>query len=178
MPGAKLAPAASFANWKKQTSVFTTGEASTGIPCAMVDRLLRALPGVSGLLATVAREIVHELDPSVEGTGPHGLTERAYLRSPREPSRPPLPASRFVTIGRNIPLHEAGFRIFSIVSDFPQVVFVWQRPRHDERIETIWKIRFSAIGLAGPKIVARPSQDWLARKYSLGRSENLIFAVH
>jgi len=27
MPGAKLAPAASFANWKKQTSIVTTGEA-------------------------------------------------------------------------------------------------------------------------------------------------------
>jgi len=43
----------------------------------MVDRLLRALPGVSGLLATVANaNRLRQLDPSVEGTGPHGLTVR------------------------------------------------------------------------------------------------------
>ena len=43
----------------------------------MVERLLRALPGVSGLLATVACGLVmSRLDPSVEGTGPHGLTVR------------------------------------------------------------------------------------------------------
>jgi hypothetical protein len=63
---------------KKHTSKVTTGETGrSGIPCTMVERLLRALPGVSGLFATVAREIVRELDPSVEGTGPHGLTVRA-----------------------------------------------------------------------------------------------------
>ena len=46
------------------------------LPARWLYGLLRALPGVSGLVATVAREIVHELDPSVEGTGPHGLTVR------------------------------------------------------------------------------------------------------
>ena len=50
----------------------------SGTPCAMVLRLLRALPGVSGLLASVAcRLVIGGLDPSVEGTGPHGLTVHA-----------------------------------------------------------------------------------------------------
>src|ERR1700748_1589698 len=52
----------------------------SGTPCAMVLRLLRDLPGVSGLLASVAYGIItRKLDPSVEGTGPHGLTVRACI---------------------------------------------------------------------------------------------------
>jgi len=49
---------------------------SQNIPCAMVLRLIRDLPGVPGLLATVARELVHELDPSVGGSGPHDFAVR------------------------------------------------------------------------------------------------------
>jgi len=42
-------------NETKHASVFTTGSPDhTGIPCAMVLRLLRDLPGVPGLLATIA----------------------------------------------------------------------------------------------------------------------------
>src|ERR1700759_1337175 len=50
----------------------------SGTPCAMVLRLLRALPGVSGLLASVAcRLVIGGLEPSGEGPGPHGLTVHA-----------------------------------------------------------------------------------------------------
>src|SRR5215472_1826271 len=66
-------------------------EITPALPAQWFERLLRALPGVSGLLATVAREIVHELDPSVEGTGPHGLTVRRRvirLLTRRHPSHP------------------------------------------------------------------------------------------
>ena len=77
MPGAGRTRSLACKN-KKQASIVTTGQPkSLGTPCAMVLRLLRALPGVSGLLASVARGIItRELDPSVEGTGPHGLTVR------------------------------------------------------------------------------------------------------
>ena len=63
----------------------------SGIPCTMVERLLRALPGVSGLLATVAARSLTQLDPSVEGTGPHGLTVRvsAIVLRPRIHRIPP-----------------------------------------------------------------------------------------
>ena len=36
---------------KKQAAVTTGSAGSTGIPCAMVLRLIRVLPGVPGLLA-------------------------------------------------------------------------------------------------------------------------------
>ena len=50
---------------------------TSGIPCAMGYGLFRALPGVPGLLAAITRELVHELDPSVGGSGPHDFTVRA-----------------------------------------------------------------------------------------------------
>jgi hypothetical protein len=43
----------------------------------MVLRLIRALPGVPGLLATVACEFVtRKLDPSVGRSGPHDFAAR------------------------------------------------------------------------------------------------------
>src|ERR1700757_4056861 len=48
-----------------------------GFPCAMALRLLRTLPGVPGLLAPVAAQLLARLDPSVGGSGPYGLTVRA-----------------------------------------------------------------------------------------------------
>ena len=60
----------------KQAAVTTGKAGTTGIPCTMVLRLLRDLPGVPGLIAPVAREFLHELDPSVGGPGPHDLTVR------------------------------------------------------------------------------------------------------
>ena len=50
---------------------------TTGVPCAMVLRLIRGLLGVPGLLASVARGLVtRELDPSVGGSGPHDFAVR------------------------------------------------------------------------------------------------------
>jgi hypothetical protein len=75
-------------------------------PARWFERLLRALPGVPGLIATIARATRkrrRELDTSVGVSGPHGLAVRKRIvrpRSPRErcaPSRPPLPASTSVT---------------------------------------------------------------------------------
>jgi hypothetical protein len=59
---------------KMPTSQYRQAD-TTGTPCAMVLRLLRALPGVPGLIASVANGF-HSLDPSVGGTGPRGLTVR------------------------------------------------------------------------------------------------------
>jgi hypothetical protein len=65
-----------------QASVTTGTPKHSGIPCAMVLRLIRDLPGVPGLLAPVAREFVHELDPSVGGSGPHDFAVRKPHHSP------------------------------------------------------------------------------------------------
>ena len=83
----------------------------------MVLRLLRALPGVSGLLASVARGIItRELDPSVEGTGPHGLTVRFSAHHLTHQERPSHPASRLVTIGLTslVSRRDVDIRLFPI----------------------------------------------------------------
>jgi len=93
----------------------TTGSAeSSGIPCAMALRLIPRSPRGPGFLAPVARELrkARELGTSVGVPGPHGFTVRDGLSRPRKksalgPSRPPHPASTFVTT-RNAPLGEAG----------------------------------------------------------------------
>ena len=70
MPGAGRTR--SLARKKGQAAyeqVVTTGQPKrSGTPCAMVLRLLRALPGVSGSLATVAAQIaLHSLTPASRG---------------------------------------------------------------------------------------------------------------
>ena len=71
------APTATRANEKDARRPTQVRRNHSGTPCAMALRLLRALPGVSGVLVTVAAQIrIAQLDPSVEGTGPHGLTVR------------------------------------------------------------------------------------------------------
>jgi hypothetical protein len=105
------APAASRGKNKNHTSIVTTGWTGATRPSLRngFNGFLRALPGVPGLLASVACEIIiRKLDPSVGGPGPHDFAVRARLRSSRRLTRPSHPASRFVTIGRNVPLHEAG----------------------------------------------------------------------
>jgi hypothetical protein len=74
----------------------------------MVYGLLRDLPGVPGFVATVARKSSCELDLSVGRPGPHGFAVRIARGSSAAATRPSHPASRFVTIGRNAPLLEAG----------------------------------------------------------------------
>jgi hypothetical protein len=61
---------------KKAHEIVTTGPPQrAGIPCANgFNGLLRALPGESGFLATIAgamRNITRRLDASVEASGPH-----------------------------------------------------------------------------------------------------------
>jgi hypothetical protein len=66
------------------------------------NRLLRALPGVPGLLATVAeRNCFHRLDTSVGVSGPHDFAVRlGYLRLWHHP-RPPHPNPAFVTFAKH-----------------------------------------------------------------------------
>jgi hypothetical protein len=58
---------------------------TSGLPCAMVLRLLRTLPGAPGFLATVtcaARERRRRFDTSVGVPGPYDLTVRADVVRP------------------------------------------------------------------------------------------------
>ena len=66
-------------------------------------RLLRALPGAPGFLATIVCVPWRKLDTSVGVSGPHAFAVRVRCRRLRHPPRPSHPAPRFVTL-RNAPL--------------------------------------------------------------------------
>src|SRR5271154_5330153 len=72
--------------------------------------LLRALPGVPGLLATVIRELLRELDTSVGVTGPHGFAVRNLLHSSKKPTASTASRPTFATLA-NAPLVGTGRRI-------------------------------------------------------------------
>jgi hypothetical protein len=94
----------------------------------MVLRLLRALLGAPGFLATVIRamrEHRREISISIGMPGPHDLTVRAGASRLLSPSRPSQPAPTYRD-DAYAPLDEAGWRQTIIFSDktkakyFPQ----------------------------------------------------------
>jgi len=100
MPGAWPHPQPRVRN-KKAHEIVTTGPPQrAGIPCANgFNGLLRALPGESGFLATIADGSSRQLDASVEASGPHDFAVRkAAPFVVRQGSRPPHPAPTSVTI--------------------------------------------------------------------------------
>ena len=78
MPGASANTHGLACEWKKHTSVVTTGsDADTGIPCAMVLAVYSVLSPVSGV-ACHRREAGYfrPLDATVAAPGPHGFAVR------------------------------------------------------------------------------------------------------
>ena len=68
----------------------------SGLPCTMVLRLIRALPGVPGFLATVAgRFVTRQLDLSVGRPGPRDFAVRlgSLVRRSKSGHRIPHPTS-------------------------------------------------------------------------------------
>jgi hypothetical protein len=94
---------------KKQAAVTTGSAGSTGIPCAMGYALYRALPGDHCLVATVIGKIASaDLAPASERQD-HTTSSSASATFVRRALRVHrIPASRNVTIGRNVPLHRGG----------------------------------------------------------------------
>jgi len=105
----------------KQAAVTTGSAGSTGIPCAMVYGLYRALPGAPGFLATITsvmQNIIANL-ASASGCQDHTTSPSALATFVSRAIRVHrIPAPRIVTIGRNVPLHRGGMRE-SIVSICP-----------------------------------------------------------
>jgi hypothetical protein len=67
----------------------------SGLPCAVVYGLLRALPGEPGFFATVTcetRQRLRKLDASVGAPGPHDFAVRTHAVRLAAPARPPHPA--------------------------------------------------------------------------------------
>ena len=114
--GATIAPAVSCQ--EHEGSHHRYAERS-GIPRAMVLRLIRALPGEPGLFATVPPGL-SACQPEGRPLEPQGLIPASggqdHTTSPSAtrilrlmmPSQPSHPAPRFVTIGRNVPLAGTG----------------------------------------------------------------------
>ena len=89
---------------RKQAAVTTGTSRTSGLPCAAVLTLIRDLPGVPGLLATVVHEIItRELGASVGAPGPHDFTSASMPLVWQHPHVHRIPASRVVTIARNAP---------------------------------------------------------------------------
>ena len=72
-------PAASRTKQKVRECVTTGTPKQSGIPCAMVLRLIRVLPGVPGFLATVARNDLASLTPASGGQD-HTTSPSAPMR--------------------------------------------------------------------------------------------------
>jgi hypothetical protein len=100
MPGAGRYP---WPACNKKHAAEPQVQPTSGIPCATVLTLIRDLPGVPGLLATVARRSLHGLSASVGAPGPHDFTsaKMPLVRQHLDVHR--FPASRVVTIARNAP---------------------------------------------------------------------------
>jgi hypothetical protein len=85
---------------------------SLGTPCAMALRLTPRSPRCVGLSShRRCADRSAQLDPSVEGTGPRGLTVRFGGASSAHQQRPSQPAPRVVTIGRTSLVLGRGGRI-------------------------------------------------------------------
>jgi hypothetical protein len=92
---------------------------NAGFPCAVVYGLLRALPGVPGLLAPVIgamREHRRQLDASIGAPGPHDFAVRAPRRS-SSPEHASTASRRNVRDVRNAPLIGRDGRIW--ITDLP-----------------------------------------------------------
>ncbi len=75
----------------------------SGTPCAMALRLTPRAPRCVGLFShRRCADCSAQLDPSVEGTGPRGLTVRVPAARLAAPARPSHPAPRFVTTAKRL----------------------------------------------------------------------------
>jgi hypothetical protein len=103
---------------EESTRVRNRGYAEhSGIPCAMVFDVCRALPGVPGSVVTVAC-ICCKLDTSVGVPGPHGFVDRTGRVRLTLPARPSHPAPN-VRDDRVAPLLKGtGHRDKYTISDF------------------------------------------------------------
>ena len=85
---------------KKQAAVTTGKAGTTGIPCTMVLTAAPCSPRGSGLVGPrrSRRNVSRELDPSVGGSGPHGLAVRPRLTRLAKRERPSHPAPTNVAL--------------------------------------------------------------------------------
>ena len=117
-----------------------------GIPRAMVLTLIRGLLGAPGFLATVSRQRV--CTRCARHQRRDARTARFHVRRPafvcRAPNVHRIPAPRVVTIARNAPLNEAGWRHTTMISDKKKALFFAKGPNGTNRVERICENSFCA----------------------------------
>jgi hypothetical protein len=117
---------------KKQAAVTTGSAKSSGLPCAMVLRFPARSPRGPGSLAPVIPEKLapQERGTSVGAPGPHAFSVRVGIVRPRATRAlrhyrvHRIPHPRFVTIGRNAPLHRGGTA--------PMMLVIWGKQQQQE----------------------------------------------
>jgi hypothetical protein len=90
---------------------------SSGIPRAMVLRLMSYSPRRSGFFVTVTPEKLasHELDASVEASGPYDFAVRIKRCSSKAPTRPPHPAPTSVTIAKRPSVWDGTAQVIKLI---------------------------------------------------------------
>src|SRR5690349_19982077 len=97
---------------KKHGEVTTGSAESSGIPCAEVLTLMACSPWGPGFLAPIVSAIISRDLASASGGQDHTLSRPRRQCSSRIAARVHrIPAARFVTIGRNAPLHRGGMAV-------------------------------------------------------------------
>src|SRR5712691_5396768 len=132
----------------------TTGSAEDTRPSLRngFNGLLRALPGDHSLVATVARETrqrLHDLSACIGAPGPHDFAVRARASRLPPRSRPPHPASTFVTT-RTPLFDEAGWRHEAIdLGAIGSGIFCRAGLDDPNQIETVGEISVCAQAIVG-----------------------------
>src|SRR4051812_35550 len=105
----RAAPAVSCAKSHKNTHTSIQVQRRTpGLPCAMVLRLIRGLPGEASSIATIAGGILPANLTPAFGRRNHTTSPSANLRSSFATPRPPHPTPRFVTCATPLSSDETG----------------------------------------------------------------------
>jgi hypothetical protein len=95
----RAAPAVSCANMHKNTHTSIQVQRRTsGLPCAVVLRLITRSPRRPALLPPSLRKYSAKLDASIGASGPHDFAVRISHARQSQHLRPSHPTARFVTI--------------------------------------------------------------------------------
>jgi hypothetical protein len=103
----------------KHTVVTTGGAGSSGLPCAMVLRLISRSPRGPGTFAPVIGGLLRQLDTSVGVSGPRDFAVRFKRVRLTRHQRPPHPAL-YVPVGRDDSIYSCFYRVVKLNSEIPK----------------------------------------------------------
>jgi hypothetical protein len=121
-------------------------------------------PRGAGLIAPVAREIFHELDPSVGRSGPRDFAVRLDLARLATSTRPSHPAAN-TRDDRVAPLWRLRMRQQCTISDFRKAInFPRRKGGAADQPESVHEISFSAHAVFAGSCIAQATRTSQSRK--------------